>query len=374
MAKRRESNLELLRIVSIVLIVLHHCLFHGYGFDNFKLSENKWALDFLLFGGGGINCFVLISGYFMVKSRFTIRKLLNLWGSVWFYSVLFLLLFLTVLLPAQEITRYRIICYLLPVSWGQYWFITAYIQLMALSFFLNAFINKCGRKMLGFAIIAGVVLVFCFMVSYAGELDRFILLYLIGAYIRLYNPLRSWGSRRFFLLAAGMLAILAGCAYLFNWIANELEIGQYGIAPLCNIIYRITGKATAYVTVLSVVVFMGFARMRIGRSKSVNYLAASALGVYLIHDNPLVRPWLWGNVLGIAEHAKASCLQFSLYCVASVILVYVCCTAIDCVRRATVEKAYMRLIDRWALPRIERALAWLKRKLGAWKASAHFPC
>lgn len=306
----------------------------------------------------------------MVKSSFAIRKLLNLWGSVWFYSILFLLLFLTVLPPEQEITRYRIICSLLPVSLGQYWFITAYIQLMALGFFLNAFINNCGQKMLGCAIIAGFALVFCFMVSYAGELDRFILLYLIGAYIRLYNPLKAWGSRRFFLLAAGMLAVLAGCAYLFNWVANELEMGRYG----CNIIYRITGKASAYVTVLSVVVFMGFARMRIGRSKSLNYVAAGALGVYLIHDNPFVRPWIWGNVLGIAEHAKASSLQFSLYCVASVILVYVCCTAIDCVRRATVEKAYMLLIDRWALPRIKRALAWLKRKLGARKGSAHFPC
>ncbi len=356
MAKQRESNLELLRIVSMALIVLHHCLYHGLSPDYFKLSDSRWLLEFLLLGGGGINCFVLISGYFMVKGCFTMRKLLHLWGSVWFYSVLFLLLFMTVLTPAQEITRYEIMCSLLPVRSGQYWFITAYIQLMILSFFLNAFINNCGRKMLGCSILAGFVLIFCFMSSWASasELDRFILLYLIGAYIRLYNPLESWGSRHFFLLAAGMLAVSAGCAYLFDLIGNELQNER-----VSNGIYLVTYKGSFYITVLSIVVFMGFARMRIRCSRSINYVAASALGVYLIHENAWARPWIWKNVFGIAEHAKTPCLQFSLYCITAIILVYVCCTIIDCVRRATVEKVYMHVIDRWVLPKIKKLLAWV---------------
>ena len=49
--KERNSNIELLRIISMVLIVAHHFALHGYGVNELKFSENKLILDFLSLGG-----------------------------------------------------------------------------------------------------------------------------------------------------------------------------------------------------------------------------------------------------------------------------------------------------------------------------------
>lgn len=92
--KKRISNLELLRIVSMFLIVLHHCSLFAFPNIDWAGSFNKTVVDWLSLGGKlGVNCFILISGYFMAHSKFTLQKFLKLAGSVWFYSVAIMLVF-----------------------------------------------------------------------------------------------------------------------------------------------------------------------------------------------------------------------------------------------------------------------------------------
>lgn len=54
---------------------------------------------YLIFGCGGktgINCFVLITGYFMCKSKITLRKFLKLFCEAEFYSfVIFMIFWIT---------------------------------------------------------------------------------------------------------------------------------------------------------------------------------------------------------------------------------------------------------------------------------------
>ena len=82
----RESNFELLRIISMILIVLHHYALHGGLFQPNNLNE-KVGLFILLGGKIGVNVFVIISGYFLVNSKFRIKKLLQLIGQVYFYAI-----------------------------------------------------------------------------------------------------------------------------------------------------------------------------------------------------------------------------------------------------------------------------------------------
>ena len=93
MQKQRSSNLELLRIISMFLIVMHHYAVHG-GFQLLEkdLSLNKIIIQ-ILSGGGqlGVNLFILISGYFLIDSEFKINKLLKLIFETFFYSVIILL-------------------------------------------------------------------------------------------------------------------------------------------------------------------------------------------------------------------------------------------------------------------------------------------
>lgn len=80
--KVRESNLELYRIIVMFMIVAHHYVVNSGLMDVMKEAPTSPnSIFFYLFGmwgKTGINCFVMITGYFMCKSNITIRKFLKL--------------------------------------------------------------------------------------------------------------------------------------------------------------------------------------------------------------------------------------------------------------------------------------------------------
>lgn len=80
--KIRNSNLELYRIIVMLLIVAHHYVVNSgliTVMEETPLSAR--SIFFYLFGAWGkigINCFVLITGYFMCKSQITLQKFMKL--------------------------------------------------------------------------------------------------------------------------------------------------------------------------------------------------------------------------------------------------------------------------------------------------------
>ena len=77
MKKVRDSNFELLRIVAMIMIIgCHFVTYTQWHFPPGYSGETKLALQMLRLGGKtGVILFVLITGYFNVKSTF---KILNL--------------------------------------------------------------------------------------------------------------------------------------------------------------------------------------------------------------------------------------------------------------------------------------------------------
>lgn len=98
-SKHRESNLELFRILTMLLIVTHHYVVLSGLPDEIMADplslKSIYLYIFGAWGKIGINCFVLITGYFMCTSRITLRKFVKLVGEVEFYSVTIYLMFYT---------------------------------------------------------------------------------------------------------------------------------------------------------------------------------------------------------------------------------------------------------------------------------------
>lgn len=97
--KQRDSAIELFRIIVMLFIVAHHYVVNSGILqqitpDNVLQSHSIFAL--LLGWGGktGINCFVLITGYFMCTSNITVKKFLKLFLEIYFYNILFYIIFL----------------------------------------------------------------------------------------------------------------------------------------------------------------------------------------------------------------------------------------------------------------------------------------
>ena len=93
----RDSNFELFRIVLMFLIVSHHYVVNSgisqfYDFNN--ITGNMIFLQLFGFAGKiGINCFVFITGYFMIKSQFKFEKLLKLYLEIKFYRWILYIIF-----------------------------------------------------------------------------------------------------------------------------------------------------------------------------------------------------------------------------------------------------------------------------------------
>lgn len=89
--KKRCSNIELYRIIVMLMIVAHHYVVNSglmqvMGQQPMS-SPSMFYYLFGMWGKTGINCFVLITGYFMCKSDISLRKFLKLLLEIMFYKI-----------------------------------------------------------------------------------------------------------------------------------------------------------------------------------------------------------------------------------------------------------------------------------------------
>ena len=99
-----------------------------------------------------------------------------------------------------------------------------------------------------------------------------------------------------------------------------------------------------------------FAEWKIPSIRWVNTAAKGALGVYLIHDTPIMRAWLWPHLAWVYALGPAAILAVG---VLSGIVVYAVGAAIDLARIRLLERPVMGWIsERFAQP-LEKGNRWL---------------
>ena len=91
MKGRRQANFELLRIVAMFMIIALHYLVKGGIAVPFAESDNSvncvaWLIE--AFCIVAVNCYVLISGYFMLESAWKPGRVVSLLCQVLFYALL----------------------------------------------------------------------------------------------------------------------------------------------------------------------------------------------------------------------------------------------------------------------------------------------
>lgn len=344
--KGRSSNIELFRIITMLIIVAHHYVVNS---GLLSIVEAKETLNYkdiflLLFGGGGkigINCFVLITGYFMCTSNITVKKYSKLIGERYFYCIAIWLIFIVsgyeafsmktfmkVLFPFFSVTTNFTGCFLL-----FYLFIP----------FINCLINAMNEK--EHLILLGLCLfVYTFLPSFVkadvsfNYVTWFIILYFLSSYIRLYP--KKWFNRQKLWIA------LASVSLLMSWMSVVVlayvgkKIGKIGIEY-----FEVSDSNKVLAVVTAVSMFMFFRNLKIKQNKFINTVAASTFGVLLIHANSdTMRSFLWGDVLKNTSFYNSPYLI--VHAIISVIGVYSICTIIDWCRIHFIEKPIFRKFDR----------------------------
>lgn len=77
--------------------------------------------------------------------------------------------------------------------------------------------------------------------------------------------------------------------------------------------------------------FYSMLKLETTRSKFINWIASSVFGVYLLHDNPFIREFLWGKVFNVAQYLTSS--FFAVYVFFSISTIFVVGIMIDNLRR-----------------------------------------
>lgn len=86
--RSRLANIELLRILCMIMIVCGHAILYGKFGETSENHLNDFLIGYLrTICSVAVNCYMLISGYFLVNSAFKLSKLLDLWIAVFTYSV-----------------------------------------------------------------------------------------------------------------------------------------------------------------------------------------------------------------------------------------------------------------------------------------------
>lgn len=341
--KDRESNFELLRCISMFMIIILHMLSNCMILSG-ELSPSYnlgWALE--SFSIVAANLYILISGYFSVKSTFSWKKVFKLWLTVLFYSIglaAILYLFKDKFNLAYQGNFIKLV--LFPVTQGEYWFVTVYLMLYMLSPFLNVLANNLKkneyRNMIIVSVCGLTLLKTVFPTSYTFDktggygIIWFVLLYLIAGYIRLHYDLKI--NKYLYLLSYVLCSSLIAFMKLGNDYLNMPSFFENYSAPVFNY-----NHILVLISCLSL--FLFFRELKI-KSKFINVISKATFGIYLIHEEFFVRTALWGSIIPLANHASSKFLI--LYILGYALIIYTCATLIELARIYIVKFFYKKFV------------------------------
>lgn len=327
-AEQRNTSIELLRIIAMLLILTCHFIIH---FDwnthhyNLALKQQpgwsnalKWFI--VQYGQVGVTIFFIISGFFLVNKTFNWKRIFKTWFQMFCYSASFFLLIFFVgiiwrypstidsLMHGEELLN-SILASFLPFTYNSYWFIGAYILLLLCLPFLNRLINsmdcKAHLRMLVLLAFLSIQILIFGRVSYWNNLIYAIFGYSIGSWIQKYYE----KNKQYFKISILLTIILISSAVmlLFNYYASSnSEVASflgwnnqihYGIWLLPIII----GSCT----------FILLFRLETPNKfrTIITAIASTTFGIYLIHENLFGFRLLWEFVSRICQQPSFICLK-----------------------------------------------------------------
>lgn len=321
-SKERQSNFELLRIIAMIMIIMYHYVIHGLQGTNADWGEsNKLVLEIVsMFGKIGVNFFVLISGYFGIKSTGRASKLIKLDAQTVFFSVI---LFLATFI-ATDIVNFSVgnlLTSLFPVIFNQYWFITAYFVLYLFMPYINKMLLALTKIELK-RLIYTILIIWCVVPTLTLQPATafnwtqqiwMIAMYIVGAAIRLYPLDKS--SRFWYISGALSYILLVGSVIVFQMIGKRVPVFADNATY-----FRWSNTLLAVFVTIST--FMIFKNIKFPSNKVINYLAKGSIAVYLFHENQFFSKILWEDVLQCDLMVNSPTFVLLFHLLGSIILIY----------------------------------------------------
>ncbi len=328
--KQRLSNIELLRIISMLMILALHVNFFLLG------SPSKAEINFNPLGAFSrtflefvcivaVNVFVLISGWFGINVRK--KGLLSFLYQILFFYLGIYLVFVLMGEKPFNLDGIEEAFFLKKTGW----FIKAYLCLYFLSPVLNMFVEKATERQLKLVLLS----FFLFQSVYgwlypdatkyfAGGYSAisFLGLYLLARYVRLYGK----NFRIFNLKYQQDLVIFLVICLLETIFFIIFRVNNLAFVSILWI------YSSPFVIISALYLLLCFSKLNIS-SKSINRIAKSSFSAYLFHSSFCIMPFYKKIAFQIYyNHSSVVCLVLMFL---FIVAVYLLATLIDKLRILT---------------------------------------
>lgn len=312
----RDSNIELLRIVLMVMVILHHLII--------KCDPDSWNKTLLFtlvntFAIIAVNCFIFISGYYGIK--FKLKSLVSFIFQGIFYSVGAYIIY-NLLLSPENFSLVDLVKRFLPLTYPLWWFLNAFVGVYILSPFINKGIEALKAYQAGALILILLYLSCSYPITgnnfYGGGgygLFTMLLIYIIARYCGKYIP---------YIKRAIPIHI---CIYLltFTLVMGGVLLGKEDFA------WRLMSYNSPLVILGAVFFFYCFKKLKL-KSRIINKIAPLTFGVYLIHETPDNR-FILKNIIQQVNNAIDNPILMFIALIAVAIIVFLICAGIEKIRQ-----------------------------------------
>ena len=294
------SNIEMLRVLSIILIMFHHYALGLSDTSSGGITFNRVFFETLFcFSHIGVNCFVLITGFFSSNKEINYNRIVSLVFQTKIYALS--LFVIAVLIKAQKASLNNIIQNLFPIITGRYWFVSIYILLYLLSPYINIVVESLTKKKMQ-VLIALLAIVVCFLPTltldfFYSRLLWFVLLFLCGRYYAIYKKelIKKVNPKKCLLYAIIVFVLLVLSVVVFDYIG-------------CNISEEIGSKHYTFAVgnkvpqmVVSSLLFIYFENLKIQNNSLINFLSSCTFGIYLVHSGSGERI-IWDHLFNASQY------------------------------------------------------------------------
>ncbi len=306
----RQSNYELLRLISMFFIVLYHLLlWFVQDHPSHGCLKALWLPLHV-----GVICFVLISGYFRIKP--SSRGFIKLIVMVLVYS-----------LPGMIIeirnagTWHQVLHSLMFVSRTNYWFVRTYIGLFLLSPLINTFLDHSSLKAKWYMlIVTGLISIYMgrfskyYLYEDGKNLINFVFLYQLGQMLSYYSS--RWRSIKLWklLIPYALLNVM-------------LVLGYYSFQDTYwgETLWNLSFPYSSPILILNAALLFVIVGHKTFSSPVMNAWSAGVFAVYLIHNSiPLATDFQRNIVSTIFPYASSYFVFICMLVILSLVVILLC--------------------------------------------------
>ena len=355
MTKKRDANMDYLKVLSIIMIVFFHYFWNAdYNWAAFNAPQQVLIAAAHMFGELGVDCFALVSGYYLSTSKkpFRAEKLWNLWKQIFMYSVLSMLV-IHLFVHSYKLSAGTFGKLLFPVTSKVWWYATAYVLLYLFSPYINKLLNALSKeehaKLIGLSLVLFAVIP-TFAAVKNGNTENFlyynrfiwlVVLYFIAGFIRRYGLDVPFAKQN---ITAGwkpwMKIHVISWAVLFVYIVIVRLICGSDMMDAAIYFRR---PNSILMLVMAISLFMVFKECSLNGGKLIPFLSSCTLGIYMAHGGRSGQFW-WNRIFHNPAYEGTWMVFADAFCA----LVIIMCTgvAIEFVRQKIENYLKTRKINR----------------------------